>query len=254
MIFLLLLSLAGRLFAATPPAEFAEHQIAADLKGGYQVVIADLNNDGKPDIIALASGMKELVWFENPTWRRHVLAEGLSHMINLAAWDTDGDGIPEIVIAHEFANQAKNSIGIISVLTHGADAAEPWKVTEIDRIPTSHRLRWADIYGNGKKVLVNAPLTGLKAEAPDYRGKTPLVFYKPGAWMRETISDSRTKACSTASYITDWDGDGREEILTASFVRASIYSAWERTAPGRGPSWPRATRLRGQNADRAMWR
>ena len=209
MIFLLLLLACGALRAATLPAELTEHLIAADLKGGYQVVVADLNKDGKPDIIALASGLKELVWFENPGWTRHVLAGDFNHMINLAAWDTDGDGIPKIVLAHEFANQAKNSIGILSLLTHGADPREPWKVIEIDRIPTSHRLRWADIYGNGKKVLVDAPLTGLKAEAPEYRGKTPLVIYKPGAWMRETIPQ-QNEGVEHGIYITDWDGDGRE--------------------------------------------
>src|SRR5262249_44412749 len=75
---LLLLLLCGVSFAATPPAEFAEHLIASGLKGGYQVVIADLNKDGKPDVIALASGMSELIWFENPGWKRRVLASELS--------------------------------------------------------------------------------------------------------------------------------------------------------------------------------
>ena len=245
MIFLLLLLACGALGAATLPAEFTEHLIAADLKGGYQVVVADLNKDGKPDIIALASGLKELVWFENPGWTRHVLAGDFNHMINLAAWDTDGDGIPEIVLAHEFANQAKNSIGILSLLTHGADPREPWKVTEIDRIPTSHRLRWADIYGNGKKVLVDAPLTGLKAEAPEYRGKTPLVIYKPGAWMRETIPE-QNEGVEHGIYITDWDGDGREAILTASFIGIHLFrmgkdGAWTRTelAKGDPAPWPK---------------
>jgi hypothetical protein len=245
VIFLLLFLIASQVYSATPPAEFAEHQIAADLKGGYQVVIADLNNDGKPDIIALASGMKELVWYENPTWRKHVLAEGLSHMINLAAWDTDGDGIPEIIIAHEFANHAKNSVGIISVLTHGADVTEPWKIAEIDRIPTSHRLRWADIYGNGKKVAVDAPLTGLKAEAPEYRGKTPVIFYKPGTWMRETIP-LENEGVQHGIFITDWDGAGREDILTASFSGIDLFKlskdgAWTRTelAKGSPAPWPK---------------
>jgi hypothetical protein len=245
LIFLLLLLACGSSRAATPPAEFAEHLIAVDLKGGYQVVIADLNNDGKPDIIALASGMKELVWYENPGWTRHVLAGEFNHMINLAAWDTDGDGIPEIVLAHEFANQAKNSIGILSLLTHGADPREPWKATEIDRIPTSHRLRWADIYGNGKKVLVDAPLTGLKAEAPEYRGKTPLVFYKPGAWIRETIPE-QNEGVEHGIYITDWDGNGREAIFTASFIGIHLFrlgkdGVWTRRelAKGDPAPWPK---------------
>src|SRR5215468_12101219 len=82
--------LALTLFAA---ARFVEHTIATDLRGGYQVVVADLNHDGKPDLIALASGLNELVWFENPGWRKHTLVGNISRAINCVAWDTDGDGI-----------------------------------------------------------------------------------------------------------------------------------------------------------------
>jgi hypothetical protein len=99
---------------AAPP-EFRAHTIATDLKGGYQVVPCDVNHDGKIDLIALASGMADLVWFENPTWERHIIASNLPHMINLAAWDTDGDGIPEIVLANEFSMHAKESVRIVSV-------------------------------------------------------------------------------------------------------------------------------------------
>ena len=51
----------------------------------YVVIAVDVNHDGKPDLIALASGMKELVWFENPTWERHVIVDNQSRMINCAA-------------------------------------------------------------------------------------------------------------------------------------------------------------------------
>ena len=90
-----------------PAQQCREHTIATDLKGGYQVLIADLNKDGRPDIIALASGMTELIWFENPTWKRHVIARDLKRMINVAALDTDGDGIPELV--SRSANWASNA-------------------------------------------------------------------------------------------------------------------------------------------------
>src|SRR2546423_6799664 len=228
------------------PARFAEHTIATGLKGGYQVVVADLNHDGKPDLIALASGMPELVWYENPTWERHVIAGGFSRMINCAAWDTDGDGIPEIVLASAFANEAKNSVGIVSVLHHDGDPRTQWKVTEIDRLTTSHRLRWADVNGNGKKVLVNAPLTGAHAEAPDYRDHTPLVFYRPGEWKRELIGD-QNEGVVHGIYVIDWDGDGRDELLTASFVGIDLYKLgkdgrWTRTelAKGDPAGWPKS--------------
>ena len=57
--------------------DFTAHTIDTGLAGGYQVVVADLNRDGKPDIIALASGLKELRWYENPGWQRHVLVTGI---------------------------------------------------------------------------------------------------------------------------------------------------------------------------------
>jgi len=246
--------------AAAPP-EFRSHTIATDLRGGYQVVPCDVNHDGKIDLIALASGMTDLVWFENPTWERHVIASNLPRMINLAAWDTDGDGIPEIVLAHEFSMRAKDSIGIVSWLKHNGDPRQPWTVTEIDRLPTSHRLRWADIDGSGKKVLVNAPLTGAKAEPPDYRDQVPLVYYRPGDWKRQVIVgqvgnlppienrpvDDRNEGLVHGITILDWDGDGREEILTAGFTGIQMYKLgkngqWSKTeiAKGDPAAWPKS--------------
>src|SRR5260221_6923001 len=90
------------LHAQAPAAgttEFVAHEIGTGLRGGYQVVIADLNKDGRPDIIALASGVPDLVWYENPGWQRHVLAAEQSQLINTAAYDIDGDGIPELAVA-----------------------------------------------------------------------------------------------------------------------------------------------------------
>ena len=230
---------------------FTEHVLATDLKGGYHLTAVDMNHDGHVDIIALASGMPDLLWFENPgpkggEWARHVIVSGQKRMINCAAWDVDGDGIPEIVLATEFANEAKNSIGIMSVLHHQGDPREPWSITEIDRLTTSHRLRFADIDGSGKKVLINAPLTGAKAEAPEYRDAAPLVFYRPGEWKRQMIGDLN-QGVQHGIYIFDWDGDGREEILTASFSGLHYYKLtkagkWERTEIAKGDpgAWPKS--------------
>lgn len=201
----------GVLFAQD--AHFREHVIANDLKGGYQVVPFDMNGDGKIDLIALASGQAELVWYENPGWQRHVIAGGQSHMINVAAAKSTGKAT--IVVASEFANEASKSIGLLSVVQDGV-------AKEIDRLTTSHRLRWADIAGDGQKVLINAPLTGAHAVAPDYKDHVPLVFYRPGDWKRETI-DATNEGVQHGIFIVDWDGNGRESILTASFSGIHLY-------------------------------
>jgi hypothetical protein len=234
--------------AGQTPLVFREHTIATDLKGGYQVVVADLNHDGKPDIIALASGMPDLVWYENPTWERHVLVSNLPHMINCAAEDIDGDGIPEIVIAWEFANSAANSVGRVGVLRHDEDPREPWRLQLIDVLTTSHRLRWADIDGPGKdgsgrKVVLNAPLTGAQSAPPGYiQDHAPLVFYRPGEWKRQTVSQVNL-GVQHGILVARWDPkDTRDSILTASFSGIDLYqyakNAWTRTEIAKGDPSP----------------
>jgi len=227
--------------AAQSP-RFLEHTIANGLKGGYQVVAADMNHDGKPDLIALASGMPDLVWYENPGWARHVIFSGLNHMINCAAEDIDGDGIPEIAIAWNFASNAANSIGSIGILRHDGDPGRPWKLQQIDEMTTSHRLRWADIDGSGHEVLVNTPLTGAKAAPPDYVGQTPVVYYRPGEWKRRVISEANY-GVQHGLLIARWKpSDTRDSILTASFSGIDLFSFdgrhWTRTEIAKGDPAP----------------
>ena len=233
MRFLLFLALA----IPADAADFTAHTIASDLRGGYQVVVADLNHDGKPDLIALGSGMSELVWYENPTWQRHVIAGGFSRLINCAVIGDD------IVVASEFSNEAAKSTGLVSVLRRQGDT---WTARQIDRLPTSHRLRIADIDGSGHPVVVSAPLTGAHAAAPDYRDQTPLVYYRPGEWKRHVISEENSGVVH-GLYILDSDGDGRDEILTASFTGIHLFKLdrdgrWTRTeiAKGDPAPWPKS--------------
>lgn len=226
---------------------FTEHTIATDLKGGYQVVPFDVNQDGKTDLIALASGMTELVWFEGPQWTRHVMAKGLNRMINLAACA----GMDEIVVAHDFNNQPKNSIGTVSVLTPPADRRQLWTVREIDRLSTSHRLRCADIDRSGRTVVVNAPLAAATAAAPEYRGHIPVVYYRPGEWKRQVIGEE-LEGVLHGIYIYPWTGAkkrerARDEVLTASFVGIHRYflrseGGWgmEKIADGDPAAWPQS--------------
>jgi len=117
---------------------------------------------------------------------------------------------------------------------------------EIDRLPTSHRLRWADIDGTGNKVVINQPLTAASVDHPEDRARTPLVYYRPGDWKRQTIAE-QDEGVVHGIYPVDWDGDGREEILTASFVGIHLYKlgkngVWTRTeiAKGDPAAWPKS--------------
>jgi hypothetical protein len=174
-----------------PPPDFAAHEIATGLRGGYQVVPADLNRDGKPDLIAVASNLPELVWFENPSWTRHVIASGFTGLINAAAADVDGDGIPEIAVASGFSTRPDQSSGNVAILTHGADPTQPWTMREIDRAPSAHRLRWY-VDRAGQRWLMNSPLAGPTAQPPNYDGATPIYAYRAPGWRREAVPSDET--------------------------------------------------------------
>lgn len=235
---LLLLAVAA-VFAAPKATRFEIKTIATGLQGGYQVVMTDMNGDGRLDLLVVASGLPDLLWFENPTWQRHVVATGFKRMINVAALDTDGDRIPELLLAHEFSNEAKKSAGIVSLLEY-TGPGKPWRRTDIDQLPTSHRLR----VSNG--LFLNSPLTADTAEPPDYRGRTPLVYYRPGEWKRRLITDA-DEGVAHGLYLVDWDGDGKQDILTASFQGIHVLLAqkdgtWTRTrlAGGHPEPWPKS--------------
>lgn len=228
---------------AGQPAPFYPHIVATDIRGGYQVVATDMNNDGKVDLIGLGSQMDELLWYENPYWTPHVITRGAPRMINLGAADTDGDGIPEIGLAYGFGVNPAQSDGNIAVLKASRDPRAEWTRTEIDRIPTSHRVRFAKI-GN-ETVLINAPILSAKVTdgfADSGHNATPLRAYRAPAWKPETITEANLGVVH-GLFTGDWDGDGRDDVLTAGYVGVFAHSL------GRGGVWTRTELVKGNPAE-----
>src|SRR6185436_19252345 len=103
---------------APGPVEFRTHVIESKMPGGYAVIVVDVNKDGKPDVIGMTQRVPDLAWYENPTWERHVMIRDMKSMVNLAAADIDGDGIPEVAIQSEFSMNAAQSPGLVWLLRH----------------------------------------------------------------------------------------------------------------------------------------
>ena len=78
------------------------HRHRPQFPGAYQVEVADVNGDKKPDIIAV--GGSTCAWYENPTWKKRIVsgAKETPGIISSATADLDGDGKAEIAIAYEF--------------------------------------------------------------------------------------------------------------------------------------------------------
>jgi hypothetical protein len=133
---------------ATAPStsvQFSTHLITDKLRGGYSVAIADINHDGKLDIIPVAAASPELAWYENPSWDPHVMLNDKKAMLWASPADIDGDGIPEFALLSDFGQDPKTSKGSIWLLKSQADPKEMWKSYLVDAVPTAHRVTWADL-------------------------------------------------------------------------------------------------------------
>jgi hypothetical protein len=224
--------------------QFREYVISAELRYGYELVAADLNKDGRKDLIAVDEAATELIWFENrhPAWERYVLTDNVPRPLNADCWDIDTDGVPEVVLAYRFESDPQKSVGNVVLLKSGDDVRQPWSAREIDRVPTAHRVRWIDPEGNGKKVLLVAPLVGMRYP-PAYDDPVPIYLYRPGEWKRETLSTDLRGVLHAINPVS-WDGGARQLLLTACHLglhRIELNSGkWVATPISKGDPrpWP----------------
>jgi hypothetical protein len=151
--------------ATTAFPHFQVQEIATDLGVGYAVLLVDVNNDGKKDIVVVDK--QRVVWYENPTWKRRTIIEHQTRPDNvcIAAHDIDGDGQLDFALGADWNPSNTKSGGTLQWLKRGKTLDEPWTVYPIDTEPTVHRMRFADVDGDGKVELVVAPLMGRGATA-----------------------------------------------------------------------------------------
>ena len=200
------------------PVKFQRHLID-NFPAGYQVAVADINGDGRPDVIALSIDADRVDWYENPGWQRHPVARTAKN-IDLAVRDLDHNGRPVIALASGFYFNESSRGGEIQILRQPANSDDLWQRSPIAVDPVVHRLRWGDVEGNGRPVLIHAPIFGPGSQGPQAPKPSHLWAFRPprrpgqpwGVWK---IDESLTVLHGI--QVADLDGDGRDEILTASF-------------------------------------
>jgi hypothetical protein len=236
--------------AALPPitAPFRIHVIAQNIPGGYALLAVDLNKDGKTDIVALGLAADSLVWFENPYWIPHVLTTEAPKMVAMDAADLDGDGIPELAVSYDFNALPSKSVGTVSIFRHNGDPRKPWELMRtVDKVPSTHRVNFANVDGKGHGTLILAPILNEKSPGfpdPDHL-TTPLYAYRQeNGWKRELVTD-QNKGVVHALLPYDWFGTGRQDILTAGYSGIDVHTresdgTWRRTmiAAGSPSPWP----------------
>lgn len=226
--------------AADDPAAFPKfrmQEIDKSLTVGYGVILVDVNADGKKDVVVADSA--RVVWWENPSWKMRTILQGKTKPDNvcLDAHDIDGDGKLDIALGAGWKPSDTKTPGTLQWLRQGPDIEKEWELYPIaNEEPTVHRIRFADADGDGKAELVSVPLQARGAtQAKNFSeaGVRVLAFEihadpKQSKWDSWLISDSLPVMHNF--QVVDFDGDGKNELLTASYEGVHVH---KRAADGK---------------------
>jgi hypothetical protein len=210
---LLAMSLAGSV-------RFERVVIDANFPGGYQVEIADVDGDHRPDIVALGGGT--CAWYHNPDWTKRVITgpDRTPDIISSATADLDGDGRAEVAIGFDFEMTAPKR-GKLSLAIPGPSLDAPWTLRPIaESSPSIHRLRWGDIDGDDQLDLVASPIFAPGATSPKFEGDATVRVYnrkpQPDGSTTWNVVPGPARPVLHAIRVMDLDHDGRDDVLTAS--------------------------------------
>lgn len=196
ILFLLALPVVFILAASRPPdIPFKRHLL--DYGAAETAAVADVNRDGKPDIL---SGE---YWYEGPNWKQHRYRDLHFQNNYIDAFsdlpmDVDGDGWVDVITATWFSKK-------ISWFRNPGKAGGEWKATNIVLGFNTEFAFLVDMDNDGKANEL-LPQFGNK-DAP-----TAWFENKGGEWVQHTVSP---KNFGHGIGAGDVNGDGRTDVLTA---------------------------------------
>lgn len=198
------------------------------------VAVADVNKDGKMDILVGD------VWYEAPDWKMHPIRKvgnygdgsgGYSQSFACWADDINGDGYPDLIV-----------IGFPGAPCHWYEnpkgsTTELWKQHEIWHSACNETPQYVDLFNNGKRVLI----MGWQPKGKENEGQ--MAWFTPGkdpmqTWEMHPISEMSlpgkpipgTHKFAHGLGVGDINGDGKPDVLCPN-------GWWEQPAKDEGKPW-----------------
>ena len=204
--------LSGGAASAAEFPGFEARTLDADIgKVCYAVSLADVDGDGKQDVVAVSES--RVLWYQAPDWKKRVILDDQTERDNvcIAPLDIDQDGKIDFAVG---AGWSGKNTGQLVWLSRGASLDEKWHVHLIGHEPWTHRMRFANVAAGKRPQLVVSPLTRTQGD-----GVRLLAFAIPqnpktDPWTSRVMNASMNRMHN--HWHLDWNGDGIEDTVTAS--------------------------------------
>lgn len=213
---LLVVSFVSAASAETIP-EFKWEAVEIDkIEIGYGLQLTDVNGDGKTDIVL--ADKKTFQWYENPGWKKHIIARDLTVRDNvcITARDIDGDGKCEIAVGGQWNYRESLKDGAVFYLVPPKDRTQLWTPLRLHNEPSTHRMHWVRGQKNQYQLVVK-PLRGRGSVDGDGAGLRVLEYFMPDNleddWKFGVVCDFLH--LSHNFHPVNWDDDEEEELIVA---------------------------------------
>lgn len=238
-----LLALASTIPAAAPPTPAPEPDITwkkivlDDHFRSEGVAIADVNKDGKTDVL------NGEYWYEAPNWTPHEMQtpvdfkDGLGNYSRVfCCWaeDLNGDGYPDLIVIAFPGDPCYWLENPKGKATTADGKPQHWTKHTIWHSACNETPQYADLFGTGKRVLI------MGYQPPGKSNEGQMAYFTPGAdptalWEMHPLSEPSTPPTmkdgkpvpNTAREIPgtqrfshglgvgDINGDGRADVMCA---------------------------------------
>jgi hypothetical protein len=205
---------------------FSKQDADTEFEGPGGIYMADLNDDGRNDIVAASIDANTIAWWESSqtkpyTWTRHTVDNEFVGAVYVYADDIDNDGLQDLLGAGYYGNE-------IAWWHNEGGSPLTWvRQTIASNYTHAHEVRAADVDLDGDLDVLAASASLHVISWFENDGNYPV------SWTRHDIGLSFSGARSIDA--ADYDGDGDIDVTGAALQSNEI--AWWENDGSSPPSW-----------------